>query len=83
MREAWGCTEETKMASPTEMQEGEELLRFRNCPVKFIPASVTEFAVLYRYHKEFPSAKMPSYANLSMRFRKAWQVYQSSMSSEE
>ena len=73
----WGCEKKTQMSVPTfeEIENGEHN-RYWNCPMKFIPESLYKFFMLYNYHKDFPSAQMPSFPNLSNRFLIAYKYYE-------
>lgn len=48
-----------------------------NCPIKFVPDSVWQFLSLHAYHKDFPSAPMPAYREVSSRFFQAYTFYNS------
>lgn len=64
------------MLEPTfEETAGDIRSRYWMCPMRFIPSSVYEFNRLYVYHKNYPSAPMPAYHDVSPRFMLASQYY--------
>lgn len=76
LRDAWGCETKTQMYEPTfEEIEGEKKMRYWMCPMKFIPESIMHFNKIYVYHKNYPSAPMPAYNDVSPRFLMASQYY--------
>jgi hypothetical protein len=64
------------MSIPTfEYIEGGVYYRLWNCPIKFVPNSISQFFLIYNYHKEFQGASMPPFENTSNRFILACKVY--------
>jgi len=58
-----------------EERENGEHLRYWNCPVLWLPQSVKQFVVLYKYCKDFHGAAMPSPEDVSGRFVLASHYY--------
>lgn len=76
MKTAWGCHERTRMRVPTfAYQDGNVLYQYWNCPWRFVPKSLESFFTIYRYHKDFPSARMPGIEEVSGRFLQAARFY--------
>ena len=74
----WGCVDRTEMAEPTFQEEERGIIyRYWNCPIKFVPMNIWKFLEVYDYYKQFPSAPAPSFENVSRRFLKAFQYYES------
>ena len=64
------------MYEPTfEETESDTKVRYWMCPIKFIPDSIMRFNKVYVYHKNYPSAPMPAYSEVSPRFLMASQYY--------
>jgi hypothetical protein len=78
MTSVWGCVKNAQMSIPPfeEIENGIHY-RYWNCPSKFVPDSVEGFYMIYRYHKDFPSAVMPPLSLLSARFFLAYRYYES------
>lgn len=76
MKKAWGCEKKTQLKQPTLIEE-ENNIRYLywNCPIKFIPKSISQFMIIYDYYKDFPSAQMPSINDVSYRFLFATKYY--------
>ena len=76
----WGCEKKAQMAIPP-LEEIENGIHYRywNCPGKFISDSVESFFLIYRYHKDFPSAPMPNVHDVSARFFMAYRYYESKL----
>ena len=64
---------------PFEEIENGVHFRYWNCPSKFIPESVENFLMLYKYYKDFPSAPMPGIKDVSIRFFIAYRHYESKL----
>jgi hypothetical protein len=75
-KETWGCHGRIKGRQPIA-KEDEDGIRYNyfSCPVRFIPASLTSFISLLDFYRDFPSAKMPDFDNVSMRFFMAYRYY--------
>ena len=58
-----------------EYWEGVKIL-YWNCPTHFIPDSISEWYTYYKYHKDFPGAKMPDIQDKSPKFLQAYTYYE-------
>lgn len=66
------------MFEPTfEEVDGDVKYRYWMCPMNFIPGSIVKFNRIYVYQKNYPSAPMPSFIDVSPRFLLASQYYES------
>ena len=74
LRDVWGCQNKTRLERGYVVRElkDDTILHYVNCPVKYISDAVWNFYDMYNYYKEFPSAAMPEYSNVSPRF---WQAH--------
>jgi hypothetical protein len=77
MRDVWGCNAKTQMFQPTFVEEENgEQRKYWRCPVRYIPHNVAMWIGEYRYHQRFPSAAMPGYGEVSVRWLAAMSVYE-------
>jgi len=63
----FGCTEKAKKHVEVEQENGIEYYYY-NCPLQFVTNNVWDFMKEYKYHKDFPSAGMPSFRNCNPRW---------------
>jgi len=50
-----------------------------NCPKKFIPNAIYAWYEEYMYQKNFPSAPMPAYKDVSNKFLMAYTLYEATL----
>lgn len=80
LKETWGCVTKTRMSVPTfEEIENNTHFRYWNCPMKFMSDSIYKFFLVYNYYKDFPSAAMPSFSDVSARFFTAYKYYENKL----
>jgi len=61
-----------------EYQDNE--IQYKNCPLKFIPASIVNFSHVYSYTKKFPHTA-PSYDDQTKRYMTACNYYENEINS--
>lgn len=79
MQKVWGCEEKTQMFQPTFIWEdnGTEY-RLWNCPIQFIPLSISDFNKHYNYIKNFKT-EMPDYKFVNKKFLNAIAYYENEL----
>lgn len=75
-KKLFGC--ESKATDPTieVNEEGAEKIFYWTCPIKLIPKNIIDFMNMYYYYKNYQSAPMPDYNNVSKRFLLASAYYE-------
>jgi hypothetical protein len=64
------------MAVPTFASEENGIeYKYYRCPRKYIPLSIVKFVNQMNYYKDFQGAEIPSYDNVSPRFRQAYNTF--------
>ena len=60
------------MYKPTMVDDdGDIVINYRSCPIKFVPDSVWEFVKMRTFYQKYPSSPFPKYDNVSPRYLKA------------
>ena len=61
-----------------EIESFDTVYSFHNCPLLFISKSAKSFYNRYIYQKDYPSAPMPEYDNVSARWVQSHKIYEQS-----
>jgi len=67
------------VASPIlkELNEDDgKMYHYFNCPLMFVPPNTWRFAAIYKYHHDYPSAPMPAFKEVSVRYLQACRIYE-------
>jgi hypothetical protein len=68
------------MSKPTMVDEDNDYKTiFWSCPIKFVPDSIWEFVKMYSFYQNHPSSPFPKYENISPRYLKAEQIFNSEL----
>jgi len=75
LKKVWGCQGRPRKPE-IEIEEGVEY-HYLNCPLHFVSPSIWEFIRRLDYYEAFPNAPIPSFENVSPKFLRAYNYYES------
>ena len=64
---------------PIEDMGNGRRVKYRNCPVRFIPESIVMFHRIKKFYAQFPSSPFQAMKDTSLRFIMANNIYESKM----